>query len=101
MLGIDQRLRLAVSALLTQVGADRVAPEMPDDGGGAEADGVARILETPAHVDVVTGCAVGRVEPAQGQERVAPEGHIAAGDVLGGLIGQQHMGRAARRYRDC
>ena len=38
---------------------------MPNDRGGAEADGVARILEAPADIDIVAGGAVDRIEAAE------------------------------------
>ena len=69
MLGIDQRLGLAVAALLVEIGFDRVAAEMPDDGRRAEADGIAGILQAPADVDIVAGGAIDRIEAAEPQQR--------------------------------
>ena len=100
MLRIDERLGLAVAALLVAIGFDRVAAEMPDDRRRAEADGMAGILKPPADVDIVAGGAVDRVEPAEAEQGLAAERHVAAGDVLGDLVAEQHMGRAARRHRD-
>ena len=100
MLRIDERLGLAVAALLVDIGFDRVAAEMPDDRRRAEADRVAGILKPPADVDIVAGGAIDRVEPAEAEQGLAAERHVAAGDVLGHLVAEQHVGRAARRHRD-
>ena len=53
---------------------------MPDDGGGAEADSVARILEPPAHVDVVAGAGVDllRAQRAPGFAEHAQHAHGVA-----------------------
>src|SRR5258708_26633458 len=93
MLAVAERFRLAVSALLVKIGLYRVAPEVPDDGGRAEADGVAGILEAPADVDVVAGRAIERIEAAEAEQHVALECHVAAGDMLGNVVAHQHMRR--------
>ena len=41
-----------------------------------------------------------RVEAADRLEARLPEGHVAAGDVLGDLVGQQHVDRPAGRVGD-
>src|SRR5437764_14447635 len=51
VLVLEQRLGFAIAALLLEVGFDGVAPEMPDLGGGHEADGVAEMLQSPGNVD--------------------------------------------------
>ena len=52
-------------------------------------------LQPPAHVDVVAGAQVDRVEAADRGERVAAHRHVAAGHVLGDAIVEQHVGGAA------
>src|SRR5579884_3285846 len=99
MLGIDERLCLAIAALLVDVGLRRVAAEMPDRRRRAEADDMAGVLKPPADIDVVAGRAIDRVEAAQPEQRVAAEGHVAAGDVLGDLVADQDVGRPPRRHR--
>jgi hypothetical protein len=69
---------------------------VPDDGRGAEGDDVARLLEAPAEVHVVAGLAVIGIEAADEIERPAMECHVAAGDVLGHHVGEQHVARSAR-----
>ena len=67
---------------------------MQDDRRRAEADRPAALLEAPADVDVVAGDPELLVEAADRLERIAPEGHVAAGDVLGDLVGEQDVRRA-------
>jgi len=73
---------------------------MPDHRGRAEADGMPGILEAPADVDIIAGGAVDRVEAAEPQQNLAAERHVATGDMLGDLVAEQDMRRAARRHRD-
>src|SRR6185295_17007181 len=66
---VQERLGLAVAALLPDIRLDRIAPEVPHHGRGAPADAVAEILQAPADVDVVPGGAVHRVEAPDLLER--------------------------------
>src|SRR5260221_4128434 len=100
MPAVDERLGLAVAALLAEIGLYRVAAEVPDDGSRAEADSVAGILKTPADVDVVAGGAIDRIEAAEAEQQIAPERHVAAGDMLGDVVAHQHVGRPAGRHSD-
>ena len=99
-LAFQQRLGPAVPALLSPVGQHRVAPVVPDQGGRAEAERPARVLEPPADVDIVARGAKARVEPVYRAQRVGPERHVAAGYVLGLVVGEQHVHRTARRGGD-
>ena len=72
----------------------RGPPVVPDHRGGAEADPPARVLEPPADVHVVAGHPERRVESTDRRERRAPERHVAARDVLGLGVRQQHVDRA-------
>src|SRR2546428_12770767 len=96
---VEQRLGLAVPALLPDVGFHGVAPEVPHHGRGAEPDAVAVILKSPAKIDVVTGGAENGVESADLLEYVTAKRHVAAGDVLGVIVVQQHVLWPAGRGR--
>ena len=89
-------LGLAVARLLLEVGADRVAPVVPDEASRAEADPVAALLEPPADVHVVAGLPEDRVEAADLLQRPSVERHVAARDVLREAVGEHHVGGAAR-----
>ena len=73
---------------------------MQDDRSRAEADRRPLLLETPADVDVVAGDPELRIEAPHRLQRLAPEGHVAPGDVLGDFVGEQDVGRPARSARD-
>ena len=73
---------------------------MPDERRRGEADLPAARLQPPAHVHIVAGAQVDRIEAADRQQRVAAERHVAAGHVLGDAIVEQHVRRAAGRARD-
>ena len=71
---------------------------VPHEHGGGEADDVALVLESPAHVHVVAGRPVGGVEAADAGQVFLAVGHVAARDVLGDLVGQKDVGRRAGRH---
>ena len=73
---------------------------MPDQRRRREADLPAARLQPPAHVHIVAGAEVDRIEAADREQRVAAERHVAAGDVLGDAIVEQHVRRTAGRARD-
>ena len=64
---------------------------MPDNRGGAEGDHASALLKAPAEVHIVTGLAVFVVEPTDLIKRPTVECHVAAWDVLGHDIGEEHM----------
>ncbi len=86
---------LAVADLLAPVRLYRCTVVMPDERGGRKADSPAASLQSPAHVDIVAGAEIDRIEAADRDERLAPERHVAARDVLGDPIVQQDVRRAA------
>ena len=90
----------AVAALLAQVRAQPGAAVVPHERGRVEADLPLAVEHLPAQVDVVAGRRVDRVEAADLVEHAPPERHVAAGDVLGPVVGDQHVHRAARRRGD-
>ena len=94
------RFALAVADLLPPVRLHRRAVVVPDERRRREADLPAPRLQPPAHVHVVAGAQVDRIEAADREQRVAAERHVAAGHVLGDAIVEQHVRRSARRARD-
>jgi hypothetical protein len=64
---------------------------MPDECPRRKCDPAAGLLETPADVHVVAGRAEALVESADRFERRPPECHVAARQVLGLGVGQQHL----------
>ena len=73
---------------------------MPDERRRHELDSPASRLQPPAHVNVVAGTQVDRVEPADGPQGVATDREVAAGHVLRRAIVEEHVGRAAGGARD-
>ena len=65
-----------------------------------KADLPVAVEDLPAHVHVVAGLGVDRVEPADFGEDQLPEGHVAAGDVLGAIVGEQHLDGSSRGAGD-
>ena len=100
MMRHQPRLAFAVADLLPPVRLDRRAMVMPDERRRREADLPAARLQPPAHVHIVAGAEIDRVEAADREQRVAAERHVAAGHVLGDAIVEQHVRRPARRARD-
>ena len=72
---------------------------MPDNGGGAEGNHTAALLQAPAEVHIVTGLAVFGVEAADLIEGPAVKSHVAAGNVFRDDIGEKHVVRSARSRR--
>ena len=60
---------------------------MPYHGRGMKAQGSALLLEPPAEVDIIAGHPKLRIESADRLQRRLPESHVAAGNVLSGIIG--------------
>src|SRR5208337_5585175 len=80
---VEQRLGATVAFLLVQIGPNRGTTAVPDKGGGGESNLVARVLQAPAQVDIVAGGTIDRVEQTHIDQVLAPERHVATGDVLG------------------
>src|SRR4029077_14839754 len=95
VLRVDERLGLAVPPLLHAISGYCIAAEMPHHGGRAKADDIAGVLKAPADVDVVARGAIDWVETAEPDQRLAAEGHVAAGDVLRDFVAEQYMRRTA------
>ena len=69
---------------------------MPDETGGAEADVVSALLETPAHIDVVAGFSEYRIKSANVQQCPSVKRHVTSGNVLGQLVREHDVRRSAR-----
>ena len=69
---------------------------MPHDTSGVEAQSPAARLKLPAHIDIVAGDTEARIEAADLAKLADAEGHIATRNVLGQMVGDQDVGRAAR-----
>jgi hypothetical protein len=73
---------------------------MPHHRAGAEAELESALGEPPAQVHVVAGGAVADVEAVDRLQGCLPERHVAARDVLGILVGEQHVRGPAGRSGD-
>lgn len=100
MFAHEQTLGFAIAILLAQIGSDRMAAVVPDEGSRVPGDFPAFLLNPPADIDVVARTFENRVKTADFFQRPFPEGHVAAGDVLGGLVIQEDRCRSARRGHD-
>ena len=69
---------------------------MPDERRRRKADLPAARLQSPAHIHIVACAEIDGIETTDGEEGVAPERHVAAGDVFGDAVVEQHVGGAAR-----
>ena len=94
--GFQQGFGLAVAALLAKVATDRIAAAVPNHGSRMETQRPAALHDAPADIDVVAGHAVCDIKATDGQQVLATEGHVAAGNVLSGIIGEQDMQWATR-----
>src|SRR5262245_31457655 len=70
MLEMQKRFCFAVTRLLTQIGARRLPAMVPDEGAGRERDPVARLLQSPADIDVIARLAKLRIEAIDRLERL-------------------------------
>ena len=99
-LALEQRLGASVPRLLLPVHAHRVAAVMPHDGARMEAERPPPLAQPPADVHVVAGGSELVVESPDLQQRRPAERHVAAGDVLGFLVGEEDVDRSAGRVGD-
>ena len=99
MLEVEQAFGLAVAGLLVKIASRRAAAVVPDHRAGCERDPVALVLEPPAKIDVVAGSSKLRVEPVDRFQDLAAKRHVAARDVLGRLVVDEHVRRLAGRRR--
>ena len=100
MMGHQPRLPFAVPHLLPPVLPDARSIVMPYERGRGKTDLPAQSLQAPAHIDVVAGAQINRVEAADGEQRLPAERHVAAGHVLGNPVVQQDVCRPAGRAGD-
>src|SRR5581483_4386464 len=100
MLKPEERFRLAVSGLLLQVGARRLAAMVPDERARCEGDPHSRLLQPPADIHIIARFAVLRVEAVDSLQGLTAKGHIAPRNMLGHLIIKEDMGGLSRRGGD-
>ena len=99
-LAFEHGLGFAVPLLLLQIRPHGIAPMMPDHSGRAESQRPAFHLQSPAHVHVVAGDVELRIESTDRLQRRAAKRHVAAGNMFGLAVGDEHVNRPARRVRD-
>src|SRR5262249_9766813 len=97
---LQETLALTVADLLSPISFDRVAMMVPDQRARTEGQMPAALLQSPAGVPIVTGHGLSRVEAAHFLERPATERHVAAWNVLGDGVVEQHLRRPAGASRD-
>ena len=73
---------------------------MPDDRGRTKRDDAARLLQSPAKIDIVAGRVIFGIEAADLLKGPAIKRHITTRNVFGDCVGQQNVTRSARRSRD-
>src|SRR5262249_37148697 len=86
----------AVRALLAKISPGGGPGVVPHVGGGGERDLGATVEQAPADVHVAARRHERLMEAADLREGRPAHGHVAAGHVLGPVLGEQHMERAAR-----
>src|SRR5215467_452156 len=91
----QETLSFAITDLLPPISPDRIAMMVPDESARAEGQPPAALLQPPADVNVVAGLGVSRIETAHFFERAPAKGHVAAGNVLGDRVVQEHVRRPA------
>ena len=102
MLLQQKMLGAPVAKLLAEKFADRRPPPMPDEGTRREAQAVAGIAQPPAEIHVIACGVEAPVEAADGVESQPGHGEIAARQMLGFLVIDQHVaGRAGGGADDC
>src|SRR5207247_4696665 len=77
---VQERLGLAVAALLADVGLDGVAAEVPHHRRRAEADAMPALLNPPAQIHVVARGPEYRIEDVDLLEHLAPERQVTPRD---------------------
>src|SRR5262245_40478942 len=64
---------------------------VPDDGPRAKRNRLIADQQLPADIDVVARGAMGVIKAADFQQRVSAKRHVAARDMLGRLVVEEHM----------
>src|SRR5438132_228748 len=84
MLETQQRFGFAITFLLFAKRAQGKTTMVPDDGGRAECDYAAGLLQPPAKIYVITRRVIFRIEPADIVESPPPKRHVTTRNVFGG-----------------
>src|SRR5262245_54298981 len=93
------RLALAVADLLPPVRDQARTVVVPHERGGCESDPPTAVLKPPAHIHVIAGAKKDGIEAADGQQRLATRGEIAARNVLRLAVVEHHMAWRTWRTR--
>jgi len=96
----QQGFRLAITSLLLQIIAHRVATKMPDHRSRTETDLVAFVLQTPAQIHVVPGSPKDGIKSRDRFESLMTKCHVAARNVLRDFVIEQDVGWRPGRNRN-
>ena len=100
MLELEQCFSFTVTRLLFQIGARTLPAMVPHKRTRCKRDPLARLLQAPTHVDIVTRLAKLGIKPADLLQGVSMERHVAAGNMFRELIAFQDVGWLPWASRD-
>src|SRR5206468_1342953 len=73
---------------------------MPDHCRRCEPELPSFLLNPPAEIDVIARDMKCRIKSADSFQRGSPERHVAAGNVLGDVVGEEDVNRSSRCVSD-
>src|SRR5215207_6664968 len=82
----QQCLSLGITALLFEVGLDRIPAVVPDDCRWSKTERPSTFLQAPAYVYVISRNPKKRVETSDRHQSITTVRHVATWNVLGELI---------------
>jgi hypothetical protein len=94
---LEVRLCEAIAFLLAKESTDGAAPVVPYNGSGTERYRLFTNKEFPAHIHVISGSTVRVVESADFLQRLFPERHVAARNMIRPHIIEKDMSGISRR----
>src|SRR5947209_1671187 len=97
---LEQRLGPPIVLLLLPICFYGISAVMPDNSGRAESNSTPFVEKTPAHVNIVSGNPVSRIEPADCSKTLPMYREIATWNVLGFRVSQHHVQRTTWRITD-
>src|SRR5205085_2632983 len=100
VLEAEERFGFAVAFLLFPKRTQGEAAMMPDDRRGTEGNGVTRLLDSPAKIDVVAGLMIFGIEPADVFKGPAIPRHVTTRNVFRDRVREQDVARPAGRGSD-
>src|SRR5262245_56786445 len=93
-LALQKGLSLAIVFLLFPIGPHRITAMVPNHGSRMESQCPASLLQSPAHIDIVTSNAELRIKPPYSLEGGLPKRHVTARNMLCLLVREQDVDRA-------